>query len=161
MSKNLVLKLAIVLFLTDIMYTTALQPCNSTTDCDNGHICCKNTKMCVSKCKRKFCREDSDCNSGECCNSIKTCTETNCSKDDLPVWKTTLIVIGCALGPFGCVMSLIFCFAGLLDGSSNSRSGSAVEGVSSEGGYGGGYDGRCGDGGGDGEGCGGDGGGDC
>ncbi len=131
MSIDLVLKLAIVLFLKDVMYTTALQPCNSTTDCDNGYICCTITKICVSKCK------------GECCNSSNTCTETN-------GWKTAAIVMISLFAPFcfGIFLYFVYAFLSYLckDGSSNSSSKHAA-GVGGEGG-------NCGDGGNDAGGCG-------
>ena len=86
------------------MYTSALQRCNSTTDCDNGNICCKITKVCVSKCKRKACRKDSDCSSGECCDSNNTCTDKNCN--NMNVTQTVFLwVFGVAFLP---ICSLLY-----------------------------------------------------
>ena len=139
-----------LVFLTFIKCSTSLERCDSNSDCDEGLICCKIRKMCVSKCS-KACQDDSDCGYAKCCDSTNTCTETNCTKTKLPDWAITLIVVaGCGVPFISIVILYILCSYFCPDkedsGSSTSRSVTypSVGGVGGCGGVGGG----CGAGGG-------------
>ena len=162
MSMSLVLKPVIAMvtiFFLNVMFTSALQPCNSTVDCDNGYICCKITKICVSKCNRTVCRNDSDCKSGEYCVNDR-CTDENCSIDK--ILTIVLIVCGVTLAPIIFLLYICYSYYKIHCGSMLSKMNyiakhqrkAGKNSVRASGFAGGGYGGREGGGG-----CGGDGGG--
>ena len=163
MASSLSLKVVFV-FLVCIKYSTTLERCDSNVDCDEGFICCKITKLCVSKCTES-CLEDSDCGSGKCCNSNNTCTDTNCSKDKPASWRALAVsLVAILLAPLTVFGMFICCLCYL-----NKKGKSSEDTSSSTSWHGGGvmwyrgHGGDCGGGGGGGGsgGCGGDGGGGC
>ena len=139
---------SVLLFLMYIKYSTTLERCYSNFDCDGGlSICCKITKMCVSKisnCRQK-CQEDSDCRLGECCDSNNRCSETRCSKENKIGWLFIIGVVG-AVVLFGIGLPISCVCLCKRYGCCNHASG----GGGYYGGYGGGGGGGYGGGGGDG-----------